>query len=124
MIESQLYKVDQQLDKLMVLWTHRKTQLETCQRVIDFKGEVPQMMLWLETRGVELLQNKNNFGRSKEEVRVHVSKCPIIYSSLLTNHVHYVSWVTFLSFLLLPWLVCYAHVFPCMHMCVKLYACI
>ena len=52
----------------MVLWAHRKTQLETFKRVIDFKAAVPMVMTWLETRGVELLQNKNNFGRSKEEV--------------------------------------------------------
>ena len=68
MIESQLYKVDQQLHKLMVLWNHRKTQLETSKRVIEFKEAVPPVMQWLETRGVELLKNKNNFGRSKEEV--------------------------------------------------------
>jgi hypothetical protein len=68
MIESQLYKVDQQLHKLMVLWNQRKTQLETSRRVIEFKEAVPPLMQWLETRGVELLRNKNNFGRSKEEV--------------------------------------------------------
>ena len=50
------------------------------------------------------------------------SKCPIIYSSLYQfnyNHVRCVLfvWVTFLSFLLLPYLVCYAHVFPCIHVC-------
>lgn len=52
----------------MVLWAHRKTQLETFKRVIEFKAAVPMVMTWLETKGVELLKNKNNFGRSKEEV--------------------------------------------------------
>ena len=68
MIETQLYKVDQQLHQLMALWEHRKTQLENSKRVIEFKEAVPEVTSWLETMGVELLKNKSNFGRSKEEV--------------------------------------------------------
>lgn len=52
----------------MALWEHRKTQLENSKRVIEFKEAVPEVTSWLETMGVELLKNKSNFGRSKEEV--------------------------------------------------------
>ena len=68
MIESQLYKVDQQLQGLLALWEHRRGQLETSRRVIEFKEAVPDVTTWLETRGTNLLKNKNNFGRSREEV--------------------------------------------------------
>ena len=69
MIETQLYKVGQELQGLIQFWEHRKTQLETSRRVIEFREAVPQVASWLETRGTELLKNKNNFGRSREEVK-------------------------------------------------------
>ena len=72
MIETQLYKVDQQLQQLVSLWEHRRAQLDTFRMVIEFKEAVPEVTVWLETRGVELLKNKNNFGRSREEVCVPV----------------------------------------------------
>jgi hypothetical protein len=68
MIETQLYKVDQQLQGLLVLWEHRRDQLDTSRRVIEFKEVVPEVTAWLEARGTDMLKNKNNFGRSKEEV--------------------------------------------------------
>ena len=72
MVESQLYKVDQQLSQLMVLWEHRKTQLETAQRVIEFLNQVPQMLSWLDSRGTEILHSRHQYGRSKEEVSVPI----------------------------------------------------
>ena len=68
MIETQLYKVDQQLQGLLVLWEHRRDQLDTSRRVIEFKEVVPEVTAWLEARGTDMLKNKNNFGRSREEV--------------------------------------------------------
>ena len=77
MIETQLYKVDQQLQQLVSLWEHRRAQLDTSRRVIEFKEAVPEVTVWLETRGVELLKNKNNFGRSREEVCTqHLTRKP------------------------------------------------
>ena len=60
------------MQKLSSLWEHRKSQLETAERVIVFMEEVPLVLSWLDGRGAEYLRDRSNYGRSKEEVGVCV----------------------------------------------------